>query len=97
MGAQPRHRPDASGYQETKPTQLPRDARDQPDPDAAGNERAQVATANHPAKTPGTGEPGTAPPTPGQDEPVPPGEHKHEPIHDPDPADTKLHVQQGSR
>ena len=97
MGKPSLHRPEQSGYQETKPTQVPREARAQPDPDAAGNERAQVATANHPGKTPGTGEPGQAPVEPGKDEPMPPGEHKHEPIHDPDPADTKLHVQQGSR
>ena len=90
------HRPDASGYEETKPTELPRSAHDRPDPDAAGNERAQVASAQH--KTPGTGEPGQPPPTkPKDDEPLPPGEHKREPIHDPDPADTKMHVQQSSR
>jgi len=36
-------------------------------------------------------------PKPEDDEPLPPGEHKREPIKDPDPADTKLHVQQDSR
>jgi hypothetical protein len=46
--------------------------------------------ATHPSKTPGTGEPGKAPPKPEQDEPLPPGEHKHDPIHDPDPSQTKL-------
>lgn len=30
---------------------------------------------------------------PDDTEPTPPGEHKREPIKDPDPADTKLHVQ----
>jgi hypothetical protein len=90
------HRPDESGYDETKPTDVPRSAHDHPDPDAAGNERAQVASAQH--KTPGTGEPGTPQdPDPANDEPLPPGEHKREPIHDPDPADTKMHVQQSSR
>jgi hypothetical protein len=94
MGAQPKHRPEQSGYKETKPTEVPRSTRDQPDPDAAGNQRAQVASAH---KTPGTGEPGEAPLKPEDDEPLPPGEHKREPIHDPDPADTKLHVLQSSR
>ena len=90
------HRPDDSGYEETRADEIPRAAHDRPDPDAAGNERAQVASAQH--KTPGTGEPGQPAPTkPGEDEPLPPGEHKREPIHDPDPADTKMHVQQSSR
>ena len=88
------NRPDDSGYEETKPTQLPRDVHDHPDPDAAGNQRAQVASAQHKAP----GEPGTPQdPDPANDEPLPPGEHKREPIHDPDPADTKMHVQQSSR
>jgi hypothetical protein len=52
----------------------------------SGNPRA-------PAKP---GEP-EEPAMPGADEPVPPGEHKNEPINDPDPADTKMHVQSGSR
>ena len=92
MGATPKHRPDDSGYQETQPTDVARTARNQPDPDAAGNQRAQVASTH---KTP---DPGPEPPLkPEEDEPLPPGEHKREPIHDPDPADTKLHVQQSSR
>ena len=95
MAAQSKHRPDQSGYDETKPTEVPRSTHAQPDPDAAGNERAQVATAQHKAPVPG--EPGEAPPKPEEDEPLPPGEHKREPIHDPDPADTKMHVQQASR
>ena len=94
MGAQPKHRPDQSGYEETDPTDVPRSTHDQPDPDAAGNQRAQVASTH---KAPGTGEPGKGPAKPEDDEPLPPGEHKREPINDPDPADTKLHVQQSSR
>jgi len=90
------HRPDQSGYEETQPTEVPRSARGRPDPDAAGNERAQVASTQQ--ETTGAGEPGQPPPTkPKDDEPLPPGEHKREPIHDPDPADTKMHVQQSSR
>ena len=86
------HRPDQSGYEETRPTQLPPSVHDHPDPDAAGNERAQVASAQH--KVP---DPDEAPPKPEDDEPLPPGEHKREPINDPDPADTKMHVRQSSR
>ena len=93
MGATPNHRPDDSGYEETQPTDVACAARDLPDPDAAGNQRAQVASAH---KTPV--DPGPEPPLkPEDDEPLPPGEHKREPINDPDPADTKLHVQQSSR
>lgn len=77
--------PTASGYDEPRPTSA--SARNQPKPDAAGNEASQVA-AQLPAEE-------DEDPTP--IEPVPPGEHKREPIKDPDPADTKLHVQQGSR
>ena len=87
------HRPDQSGYEETRPTELPRAVHDRPDPDAAGNQRAQVASAH---KSPV--EPGPEPPLkPEDDEPFPPGEHKREPIHDPDPADTKMYVQRASR
>ena len=94
MAAAKSHRPDTSGYEETTQADVPRAAHDLPDPDAAGNQRAQVATAQH--KTPV--EPGSEPPLkPEEDEPLPPGEHKREPIHDPDPADTKMHVQQSSR
>jgi hypothetical protein len=85
MSVKARHKPKTSGYAETRPNAAT--ARDQPDPDAAGNERAQVA-ASH--KLPD--EDGLEP----EDEDTPPGEHKREPIKDPDPADTKLHVQQGS-
>jgi hypothetical protein len=65
--------------------------RGQPDPDAAGNERAQVASAQHKP------DPAEAPSKPDEQEPLPPGEHKREPIQDPDPADTKMHVRQSSR
>ena len=60
---------------------------DRPNPDAAGNQRAQV-----------TGElPGEEDEQDDETEETPPGENKREPIKDPDPADTKLHVQQSSR
>ena len=79
--------PDSSGYAEADRNEAP--VADHPNPDAAGNQRAQV-----------TGElPGTQPDPelPDEDtEETPPGENKREPIKDPDPADTKLHVQQGS-
>lgn len=78
-------RPETSGYAEPGRTAAPIDSK--PNPDAAGNEAAQVAST-----FPGEEEE----PEP-DTEPTPPGEHKREPIHDPDPADTKLHVQQTSR
>lgn len=79
------HKPKDSGYAEKKPTDVPAPARDQPDPEAAGGEGAQVAAHQAPdeEQDPPSDEP----------EPLPPGEHKREPINDPDPADTKLHVQ----
>jgi len=87
----PAHRPDhSSGYDETRPTEVPRNARDSPDPDAAGNQRAQVAAAHSKPDE-------EQQPPPVEPEPTPPGEHKREPIKDPDPADTKLHVRQSSR
>jgi hypothetical protein len=95
--------PDHSGYAE--PTRAETTHPSQPDPDAAGNRAAQVAasrdeggaTSGHKPRGPATpGEP-EEPALPGTDEPTPPGEHKREPIDDPDPADTKLHVQQSSR
>ena len=89
--------PDHSGYAE--PTRMETTHPSQPDPDAAGNRAAQVAanTATHKPRGPATpGEP-EEPALPGTDDPMPPGEHKREPIDDPDPADTKLHVQQSSR
>ena len=88
MNAQTKHRPDDSGYEEAQPTDV--GVRDAPDPEAAGNERAQVAGG---AVKPDEEQE----PKPIEPEPTPPGEHKHEPIKDPDPADTKLHVQQSSR
>lgn len=78
------NKPNCSGYAEAKPNADTR--RDKPNPDAAGNEAAQVAATL----------PGETEEKPGETEPTPPGEHKREPIQDPDPADTKMHVQQGS-
>jgi hypothetical protein len=78
------HKPKDSGYAESKPSEAP--VRDQPDPDAAGGQRAQVAAHKLPDEE-----------EPSPDEDTPPGEHKREPIKDPDPADTKLHVQHGHR
>ena len=96
--------PDHGGYAEATPRETT--APDQPNPDAAGNESAQVAAnaadsrgpsmSGHPRAPAKPGEP-EEPAMPGADEPVPPGEHKNEPINDPDPADTKMHVQSGSR
>lgn len=79
------HQPKDSGYAEKEPTDTP--VRDQPDPDAAGGEQAQVDAHQAPdeEQEPPTEEP----------EPLPPGEHKRAPIQDPDPADTKLHVRSG--
>ena len=76
--------PKSSGYAEPAPAKSA--PRDKPNPEAAGDEAAQVA-ATLPA------EDDEAPDNVEQ----PPGENKREPIKDPDPADTKLHVQQGSR
>ena len=74
-------KPKASGYAETRPSETT--AVDKPNPDVAGNEPAQVA-----AQLPGEEDEET----PDDTEETPPGEHKREPIKDPDPADTKLHV-----
>ena len=74
-------KPPASGYAEPKPTEAT--VRDKPNPEVPGDETSQVE-----ASTPGEDEE-----QPDDTEPVPPGEHKREPIKDPDPADTKLHVQ----
>jgi hypothetical protein len=41
--------------------------------------------------------PGEEEEAPDDTEPLPPGEHKREPIKDPDPADTKLHVHDEGR
>lgn len=79
-------KPSTSGYAEAKPNTQTQ--RDKPNPDAAGNEAAQVASTL-PGEDDAQEESG--------DEPTPPGENKREPINDPDPADTKMHVQQGSR
>lgn len=80
----PEH-PKTSGYNE--PAQLRMGPPDAPNPDAAGNQRAQVAATL----------PGEEEEAPDDIEETPPGEHKREPIKDPDPADTKLHVRQSSR
>lgn len=84
-GANPGH-PGASGYAEPRPAESARP--DKPNPDAAGNERAQVAASLPTEEDEEESE---------DTEETPPGEHKREPIKDPDPADTKLHVQQSSR
>ena len=77
-------KPNASGYAEPKPNAP--GVHDRPHPDAAGGEEAQVtATVPDPDEQ-----------APEDTEPTPPGEHKREPIKDPDPADTKLHVQPGA-
>jgi hypothetical protein len=73
-------KPKASGYAETKPNAP--GAHDKPDPEAPGGEASQVE-----ATLPDEDE---EVPEDGDD--APPGEHKREPIKDPDPADTKLHV-----
>ena len=94
--------PDHGGYAETTPRETTHPA--QPNPDAAGNAGAQVAANAANSRGPamsgnprGPAQPGEPeePAMPGTDEPVPPG--KREPIDDPDPAETKMHVQSGSR
>jgi hypothetical protein len=96
--------PDHGGYAEPTPRETSNPS--QPNPDAAGNARAQVAASAGNTRGPAMSgnprapaKPGESeePAMPGTDEPLPPGEHKREPIEDPDPADTKLHVQSGSR
>lgn len=75
-------KPKSSGYAETKPSEAT--AVDAPDPLAAGNEASQVAAAL-PGKSSEDEDPDST-------EDVPPGEHKREPIDDPDPADAPLQV-----
>lgn len=77
-------KPRGAGYAEPKPSETTE--RSKPNPDAAGGESSQVDAT-----------------TPGEDDeskdngdPLPPGEHKREPIKDPDPADTKLQVRPSS-
>jgi hypothetical protein len=77
----------AAGYAEPAPRKQGKDA--QPDPEAAGNRTAQVVGNAHPRAPTMPGEP-EEPALPGNDEPLPPGEHKREPIDDPDPADTRM-------
>lgn len=87
-------KPADGGYAEPKPTQRSIDA--QPAPDAPGNRAAQVAANAHPRGPAKPGDP-EEPAMPGNDDDVPPGEHKREPIEDPDPADTTLHVRRRAR
>ena len=75
-------KPKTSGYAETRPT--PATATDAPNPLAPANETSQVE-ASLPGKTSEDEDPDST-------EDAPPGEHKREPIHDPDPADSPLQV-----
>lgn len=70
-------KPRASGYAEPKPTETTE--RDKPVPDVPGDEASQVAAAL----------PDEDEEEPEDTEPTPPGEHKREPIRDPDPAETR--------
>jgi hypothetical protein len=72
--------PKDAGYAEPKPNAP--GAHDAPNPEAPGNQDSQVAAEL----------PGEEDEAPDDVEPTPPGEHKREPIKDPDPADTKLHA-----
>lgn len=75
-------KPKSSGYAETKPSEA--SALNQPNPDVAANEASQVEAAL-PGKPSEDEDPDST-------EDAPPGEHKREPINDPDPADAPLHV-----
>jgi len=75
-------KPKSSGYAETKPSEAT--AVDLPNPDVAGNEASQV-TAGLPGKSSEDEDPDST-------DDAPPGEHKREPINDPDPADAPLQV-----
>ena len=75
-------KPKTSGYAETRPT--PATATDAPNPLVAANEASQVK-ASLPGKTSEDEDPDST-------EDAPPGEHKREPIHDPDPADAPFQV-----
>ena len=77
-------KPKGAGYAEPKQSETTE--RSKPNPGAAGGESSQIA-----ATTPGEDEENKD-----GEEPTPPGEHKREPIKDPDPADTKLHVHDAS-
>jgi len=78
-------KPKASGYAEPRPTETTE--RDKPVPGVPGNEASQVTAAL----------PDEDEEEPEDSEPTPPGEHKREPIKDPDPADTKQHAREGAR
>lgn len=75
-------KPQSSGYAETKPSKA--SATDQPTPDVPADEKSQVEAA-----LPGLPDKEEDPDA-GDD--TPPGEHKREPIHDPDPANAPLQV-----
>ena len=90
----PRPGKPGAGYAEPQPAK--RGANPQPDPAAPGNLAAQVAANAHPRAPATPGEP-EEPLMPDRDDDMPPGEHKREPIEDPDPADTKLQVRSASR
>lgn len=77
-------KPKASGYAEPKPTETTE--RGKPVPHVPGNEASQIA-----ASLPDEDEE-----EPDDTEPTPPGEHKREPIKDPDPAETKQRVRGGA-
>lgn len=78
-------KPKTSGYAETKRSDA--SAVNQPNPEVAGNEASQVKSAL-PGKSPEDEDPDST-------EDAPPGEHKREPIKDPDPADAPLQVRRG--
>ena len=75
-------KPKSSGYAETKPSETT--AVDHPNPDVAANEASQVEAAQ-PGKSSEDEDPDST-------DDAPPGEHKREPINDPDPADAPLQV-----
>jgi hypothetical protein len=75
-------KPKSSGYAETKPSETT--VVNAPDPLAPGGEASQVEAAL-PGKTSEDEDPDST-------EDAPPGEHKRDPIKDPDPADAPLHV-----
>ncbi len=75
-------KPKTSGYAETKPSEA--STLNQPSPVVAASEASQVEAAS-PGKTSEDEDPDST-------EDSPPGEHKREPINDPDPADAPLQV-----
>ena len=87
-------KPANAGYAEPQPGK--RDADAQPDPKVPGNRAAQVAASAHPRGPAKPGDP-EEPAMPDTGDDAPPGEHKREPIEDPDPAETTLQVQRRTR